>query len=189
MNKPLLVALCGVPKSGKSEIQKILCEEFNILIQDDGWILRDFGMQLFGLTLEDVTTQAGKMREIEIDGKMRTVRWMLGELGNSLEAKFGEHVIPNWAIRNAIADKRPSFGHSFGSVRKTQGWAYKNAGGIVVEIVRPGVELTGHNFDTYDRGAVDFTFRNDGDSLHGLRQKVRALFPEYLNSSGLFTAA
>lgn len=202
MSGPLLVALCGRPGSGKTEIQRFLASEFNIEPFDDGDILRRYVSDLLGFPYEWTLTQEGKAREIEVCGQTQTVRWALGECGNVLEQLFGELVVPNWAIRAARAEyagygegttawtemRRPN-GFSFGSVRKTQGWAYKKAGGLVVEVVRPGQAETGYGFDLYDRTAIDFTFTNDGEGLDLLKQAVRDQFGPHLANRGIALAA
>ena len=159
MKQPLLIALCGRPKSGKSTIQKILADHLGCMPFDDGEILRGHTMELLGLDAKDVYTQEGKAGQIMIDGTVRTVRWALGEMGNAYERTFGEHAIPNWAIRQARQLDAKVV--TFGSVRKSQGWAYLDAGGLVVEVVRPNVPESPYHFDRYDFRAVTHTFHND----------------------------
>lgn len=163
---PPLIALCGNPKSGKSEVQRIL-EKHGVVPVDDGLPLRTFGMRWFGLTKDQVFTQAGKLETIQIDGKDWEVRKILGELGNALEAKFGPNVMPFMACNNLTE----GLSYSFGSVRRRQGAYYQERGGIVLEITRPGVEPSGNEFDTYDTSIVDCVIENDG-TLEQLEKRV-----------------
>lgn len=163
------IALCGYPKSGKSEIQKILTQEFGIIAVDDGRVLRDAARKLFGFTEQQVTTQEGKKEKVTICGKEYEVRKVLGEVGNLLEGYFGDQVIPECTVK-ALEEQWAEHPHnenltfSFGSVRKNQGNTYHaNRKGVVVEIKRPGVEWSGNDFDLYDQSLVDCTFVNDID--------------------------
>lgn len=179
--KPLIVALCGRPTSGKSTIQNILHEEFGLIPFDDGDVLRRHCMELFDVTREDVSTQEGKLRTTQIQGVNWENRKIVGEYGDALETTFGELTVPNWAIKAALKDwegrqralensglKWRSLkgtpevsGYSFGSVRRNQGKAYRNSGGIVVEIQRKGVAPTGNIWDEYSGDFIDHTFHND----------------------------
>lgn len=42
---PRYIALCGHPRSGKSEVQKILKDHYNVTPVDDGAILRETAMK------------------------------------------------------------------------------------------------------------------------------------------------
>ena len=171
INRQMLIALCGHPKSGKSEVQRFL-QEYGVKPIDDGRPLRRFAMENLGLSNEDVYTQEGKMREFSIGDQSMTVRKFLGEFGNALESKFGADFIPELAVRS-LHNQYGWF--SFGSVRREQGRVYQRHGGIIVEIVRPGVGPSEHEFDRYNADIVDYRITNDGD-LEQLRTKVRDLY-------------
>lgn len=168
--QPLRIALCGNPKSGKSEVQRILQEQHGVIPVDDGEVLREFGIDYLGLTPEDVYTQAGKSRFTEILGKSWQHRDILGTLGNHLEEMFGEQIMPFIACR----DLKPELSYSFGSVRKEQGAYYKQIGGVVIEVVRPGAEPSGYDFDKFNRDHVTWTISNDG-SIADLEATVARL--------------
>lgn len=167
MSTPKLIALCGNPKAGKSEVQRILHQKFGIVPIDDGEVLREFAINYLNLYPEDVYTQEGKMRSTEILGVDWNHRKLLGDFGAVLEGMFGEHIMPFIATRNLASSRM----YSFGSVRKTQGEFYKNNNGVVIEVTRPGAEPSGYSFDTYDRSLIDLYINNDGD-LVDLERKV-----------------
>lgn len=192
MVTPGLIALCGLPGSGKSEIQKILDKKFGYIPFDDGHILRQHCCELFDMSLEDVTTQEGKAGFVEIQGETWQRRKVVGEYGNALEQLFGDLTVPNWAIRSALRDwpsrrlqsDRPLKGYSFGSVRRSQGRAYRAAGGLVIEIARPGVAPTGNVWDEYDKGLVTHSYLNDTLTLEGLERDFTAFFEGVLAAHG-----
>jgi hypothetical protein len=168
-----LIALCGVPGSGKSEVQRILHQRNNVQPVDDGWPLRDFAIRHCGARLLDVMTQEGKAQVWEFPGGRRMVmREFLGQMGDAIEAILGPEAIPAMAMRALKRERKDFPGFSFGSVRRKQGWFYKAQGGAtIVEIVRPGQKNV-NDFDLYDRGCVDITITNGG-SVEDLEMTVR----------------
>lgn len=170
---PKFIALCGNPKAGKSEVQTILERRFGYQPVDDGHVLRKFAVENLGLSWDDVKTQDGKARKTNILGKNWVNRDILGTLGKQLEDMFGEHILP-FIAANAL----PAAGlYSFGSVRKTQGWFYKQRGGFVIEIARASALPSPYAFDQYDKTCIDATIINDG-SLADLEAKVVAAVSE-----------
>lgn len=160
---PLLIALCGAPGSGKSEVQRILAEKFKVVAVDDGWPLRDFAMRHCGATKASVTTQEGKAAMFLFPGGCAMpMRSFLGSLGNSIEHLLGPDVIPEMALLaiDKAKGKKPP-GYCFGSVRRRQGLVFKRRGGVVVEVVRKGCEPR-NGFDLYDRSLVNFVIPNNG---------------------------
>lgn len=166
-NFPHLIGLCGHPKSGKSEVQNILAEEYGVIPVDDGYVLRKFCVEHLGMTWDDVQTQEGKANYTRILGKDWQNRDILGTLGQHLEDMFGEHIIPMIAVNACDLE---GF-YSFGSVRKTQGHFYNQRGGTVIEVIRPGALPSGFAFDKYDQSAVKRSILNEG-SLEDLRAEV-----------------
>lgn len=175
MNLPPIIALCGHPGSGKTAVQGALFREFDYVPVDDGRPLRRIAMNWLGLDEEQVSTPAGKSGVVQINGRIWVVRDVLGEIGNAFEEKFGGDVIPLMAM-NAyrIGDSLSRARHCFASVRRRQGWFYKQRGGVVVEVVRPGVGPSPYAFDWYDLEAVDARIVNDGP-LHTLPEKIAAM--------------
>ncbi|WP_143062006.1 hypothetical protein [Faunimonas pinastri] len=157
MQLPRLIGICGNPRSGKSEAQRILKEQYGVQPVDDGFALRHFAVRHLGLSWEDVQTQEGKARYTDILGGTWQNREILGELGNKLEGMFGEHIMPFMATRGLPAEG--SF--SFGSVRKLQGEFFRAQGGVVIEISNPLAPPSPYDFDWYSREAVNFTIEND----------------------------
>lgn len=164
---PRFIGLCGNPKAGKSEVQKILEAEFGYRSIDDGHVLREFAVEKLGLTWDDVQTQAGKARRTEILGKTWVNRDILGTLGKQLEDMFGEWIMPFIATRGLS----PHGFYSFGSVRKTQGHFFRKMGGVVIEVRRPDALPSPYEFDRFDTSAVSAVIDNDGD-LELLRLKT-----------------
>lgn len=164
---PRFIGLCGHPKSGKSLVQDILMANYNVKPVDDGRPLREIAKEYLGLSHDDVYTQLGKAGSTEILGRLWVNREILGELGNRLEAMFGEHILPFMSTMSLKGDGP----FSFGSVRKTQGWFYKDNGGVIIGIDNPQASPSPYPFDVFDKRAVDYWINNDG--LHrGLSHKA-----------------
>lgn len=161
MNK--IIALNGWPKSGKSEVARILEERYGAVIVDDGEILRKAAPILFqGINPEDCYTQAGKDKIVEINESRVTVRQALGYLGDVLEQFYGQDYIPDQTVKR-IATLPPAPYYVLPSVRKTQGHFYRKRGGAVWEIDRVGIEPSKNEFDKWDRAAVGTVIYNHGD--------------------------
>lgn len=181
MNFPPYIAICGWPKSGKDEVAKALCNSplLDARKVDDGLCLRLAAPHLFGCDHDDPFSQDGKLREYETVSGVKSVRWMLGELGTALENHFGEAFIPYAALNRAksMAARNDGSCFVFPSVRKSQPWHYKESGAIVVEVRRPGVGDSGNDFDRWDARAVDtIIFNNRGlRDLHLAVDKMIAI--------------
>lgn len=155
-----MIALCGWPKSGKSEVARILVERYGAAIVDDGEPLRKAAPHLFhGIDPEDCYTQEGKAKTITINDKTVTVRQALGYLGDVLEGFYGSHYLPDQALKK-IGTMPPARYYVFPSVRKDQGHFYKRYGGEVWEIDRLGVKPSDNAFDKWDRLACDTMIYN-----------------------------
>src|SRR5687768_10641087 len=97
---PRFIALCGNPLSGKSTAQRLLHNSLGYVPVDDGRPLRDIAVDYLGLTEAQVTTQAGKLETVSLNGRDWIVRDILGEIGNAFEEKFGGDVIPLMALNH-----------------------------------------------------------------------------------------
>jgi hypothetical protein len=157
-DRPRIIALCGHPGSGKSTAQKILNERFGAINIDDGWPMRDFAIRHLGWSLEDVTTQEGKAEIVEFAGKEFQRRWLLGELGNAIEALLGPDVIPLMAARGL----EPGRLYCAGSVRREQGNVWKRFGALIIKIDNPVAESSPYEFDRFNEALVDITIENHG---------------------------
>lgn len=160
---PRFIGICGRPGSGKSTAQTILHNALGYVPVDDGRPLRVIGLNWLGLTERQVTTQEGKAETVSLNGKDWVVRDILGSIGDALEDKLGPEIIPLMTMHHyGMVKELSKSGYSFGSVRKQQGHFYRRHGGMVIEIVWPGVPPSPYAFDQYDLSAVDATVWNDG---------------------------
>ncbi len=181
-------ALCGLPGAGKSEVQKILWHDHQVIPVDDARPLRDAAKVLYNLTEEDVTTQHGKARVIQVGERHITVREVLGELGNYVEATDMLH-LPKLA-RLKADEMHPGCRVSFGSVRRNQGEVFRGAEGLVIEVVRDGIDLI-NEFDAYDTSLVDIRIHNKFDSrdvpgsLERLRMEIAQNIGPFLKRPAL----
>lgn len=184
-NAPVYIALCGKPKAGKSEVQKILEQRYGAISIDDGEPLRDFAIRHMGATFEDVYTQEGKARMVTLPGgRAMTWRKFLGEFGNRIEDLLGSHAIPEMAVMKC---RVPGQIYSFGSVRRDQGILYRSHGGIVVEVANAFIPESEHEFDSYVKDIVQFTIENHTrpedrgpESLAALQTSIITLFDSLL---------
>jgi hypothetical protein len=157
---PKLIALCGHPKAGKSEVQKILEEFYGHLPVDDGLPMRSFCVHHLGMRWDDVQSQAGKAGYVEILGKRWQRRDILGQLGNVYEDMFGADIMPFMACIGLDPDKN----YSFGSVRRDQGAFYKSRGGLIIGIRNPLAQPSPYEFDRFNEELVDIWIENDAQA-------------------------
>jgi hypothetical protein len=157
---PRLIALCGNPHSGKSEVQKILSRELDYVPVDDAMPLRAFCIQHLGMTHNEVSSQEGKAGVVEILGKKWTRRAILGEYGKVLATMFGPDILPHMACVALDADRR----YSFGSVRSRQAAFYKSQGALIIGIRNPLAGPSQHDFDWFDPELVDVWIDNTAQS-------------------------
>jgi hypothetical protein len=177
------LALVGNPKCGKSTIADMLVDEFGAVVIDDGLPLRRALPILTGIPEAWCHSQEGKARGFELNGVQDVVRKGLGELGNWLEARYGEEVLAVLAMKHALEEHPTAPLYVYPSVRKTQGLAYRRAGGVVMQIDNPVAGPSGNAFDVWDTRSVDLVITNDPHEmgLDELRDYVRR-FPELLSA-------
>lgn len=168
-----IIALCGNPTAGKSEVQRILAEKYRYNPIDDGMVLRRFCVENLGLSWDDVMSQEGKKRSTEILGRVWVNRELLGEFGKALETMFGHNIMPYLAYRTI----KPGARSCFGSVRREQGHFHKSRGALVVGVRRPDVGPSPYDFDQFDHSAVDVWLDNNG-SIADLERAVDRLYWE-----------
>ena len=175
---PKLVALCGWPQSGKTTLAEYLSDEYGAQVVDDGAILREACMALYGLDWGDLYTQEGKAKTIKVCDKVYTHRQLAGHLGNLLEQFYGEQFVPEQTLRRLLKHTPELDGapfYVFPSVRRTQGITWRNAGGMVVAIERPGLKFSGNDFDAFDESLVDRWIVNGG-TVEDMCQQAKRLF-------------
>lgn len=183
---PRLIALCGAPEVGKSTVQKALASLYGVRICDDGRLLRDAAMALYGFTEDMVTTQAGKAMIVDVCGRKDTVRTFMGELGCAIEAMHGTSFFPYQTLEGLKREYGPALETaprlSFGSVRRDQPWFFREQGALVIEIVGPGSDRPVGPYDRYDASAAHLTIynpRNGADELTSiLRDRLGEYFPD-----------
>ena len=159
-----LIAVCGWPGAGKDEIANTLNLLYGFRRIDDGLCLRQAVPYLFDCNSVDPFTREGKDKIVDTVEGRKSVRYLLGTLGDALEDYFGEFFMPYNAVRQArqVEEEEGNRNFVFPSVRKNQGVYYKRQGGYVVEVERPGIEPSSHKFDQWNRDIVDAVIVNDG---------------------------
>lgn len=171
-----VIALCGYPRSGKSEVQGIISDVYGHRCVDDSRPLRDATKTLYGLDEYHVATQDGKSRKVAVGDTRKTVREVMGELGVFLEERDPFH-LPRLALKTC-REQDPEGRFVFSSVRRNQNTFLKTQiNALVVEVTRPGT-TPADVFDEYDRAPIDLTIENIRDtehpaeSLRALRERV-----------------
>lgn len=165
---PKYLCLNGWPKSGKDEVANLFVKHLNAEKVDDGLPLRLAAPHLYGFDPSWPFSQEGKAKIVETPTGPRTVRDLLGTLGNHQEAEFGNGFLPFRALQMAAEVER-RLGHEhifvFPSVRKDQGAHYKAFAPeqtFVMEVSRPGTPPSEYAFDQWDHSQVDAVLNNDG---------------------------
>lgn len=168
------LALVGHPKAGKSKIAEFLEEEFGGVIIDDSLPLRKALPILTGIPEGLCFTQEGKASTVRVGDREEIVRQGLGELGNWLEARYGEEILAILAMKHAVEAYPDAPFYIYPSVRKTQPRAYRRQGGVVIQIDNPTVGPSGNAFDVWEASQVDLRIDNDPRllSLEELREYV-----------------
>lgn len=172
-----LIALCGYPKAGKSTVQKLITDRYGFKTVDDSRPLRDAAKTLFGLSEWHVTTQEGKSQTIQTLDGTKTVRQILGELGDHAE-RIDPFALPRRAIE-AIRQSDPTGHFVFASVRKSQNSYLKSEhGAFIIEVRRRGCTALGE-FDRYDREPIDLTIENDYRDTAQLRHALAGKLDQF----------
>ena len=179
---PKFIALCGAPETGKTTVADYMAARYGGRVIDDGKVLREACRALYGLSHEDVYTQAGKARIKSVGGREFSHRQLLGDLGNLLEGFYGQQFMPERAIESIAPSDTARF-FLFPSCRKTQGITYRAQGGVVIELIRPD-HFPINDFDQYDRSLVSHVLSNDRD-LPALFYQVDFLMERVLGFSAV----
>lgn len=176
---PPIVAICGHPRHGKSTVQGFLNEDLGVIPMDDGLPIRLEGMKRFGLTWEQVSTQAGKLDYCQAFGREMEVREALGLIGKEWE-ESDLLTMPKKAVE-LLREKNIGDPVSFGSVRRGQASIYRDLGGLVIEVYDPRKPLSQYDFDYFDPRLVHTTIINDG-TFTDLRRRSVAVVRGYLEN-------
>lgn len=181
---PRLIALCGFPEVGKSTVQKALASLYGVKICDDGRLLRDAAMALYGFTEDMVTTQAGKATLVDICGRKDTVRTFMGELGCAIENMHGTSFFPHQTLERLKLQYGPGLEAaprmSFGSVRRDQPWFFREQGALVIEVVGANAGRNVGPYDRYDASAAHLTIHNPRNGTDELESILREALDKYL---------
>lgn len=176
---PRLIALCGRPGSGKTEVAKILRADYGYVISDDGLPLREIAMDHLGLTYNQCFTQEGKLEKLTLVGREWEARQVLGEIGNAFEEKFGADIIPYMSYRGQDPEQR----YVMASARREQGAFWASKGALVIEVVNSYVPESKFGFDYYNPKNVHRQIHNPFDvsrhdpklALENLRAEVKRM--------------
>lgn len=160
--------ICGAPTAGKSEVQRLLTKLFGVEPIDDAAPIRQAAKLLYGLSEEDVSTQKGKSKIVQIGQREVEVRTLLGELGAHVEKD--DPLFKPRRARERVLREMPGKKVSFGSVRLNQASLFTPSERLVIEVTRPGV-VSQNAFDGYDREFVDFTIENRFDPANKLASR------------------
>lgn len=156
------IALCGYPKAGKTEVQRIISRRYGFASCDDSKPLREAAKSLYGLTDWHVTTQEGKSSLLQIGNMNVTVRKAMGDLGCFLEEQDEFH-FPRLAVQTC-QNLNPEGRFVFASVRRNQPVFFKSTNqALVVEVTRDGCKPS-DSFDEYVRGPIDVSIDNIFDA-------------------------
>jgi hypothetical protein len=170
---PRLIALCGNPDSGKSTAAELLRDHYGYEIADDGAPARQIAMDYFGLSHDQVYTQAGKLEFIPINNRRWQVRDVLGQLLNVFEHTFGMDIVPQMVMRGFDPEKR----YVMPSVRRNQGLYWRAQGALVIEVVNPAAPPSPYEFDAFNPEAVQERVNNNGlfRELHPVEARAELL--------------
>lgn len=157
---PRYFALVGEPGAGKTTLQNILWEKYDVNAVDDGKPLREFAARHLSnaITLDDCYSESGKNKTFVFCGRVWTLREFLGEFGAALEDKFGPNVMPELATRDLSKDTS----YSFASVRRDQALWYKEKGGVVLGVCKAESDESEREywFDAVNAEHVDYWIEN-----------------------------
>ena len=161
----MLIGLCGMPRSGKSEVRKILVEEHGFHLLDTKLVLREMASKLTGLYPSEFVSQEDK--EKLYCGVSR--RKIMGELGNVAEKLWGDSFLINRALEEGWI--YPEKDIVVDSLRKTQP---RDFPGYVYQVISNRAIDTGNDFDKFWPYNTKGVIINDG-TFEELREKVDLL--------------
>lgn len=174
----MIIGLSGAPRSGKDSIAEILVQEFS------GWYriafadrLRECVLALDPYVGYGEVRIAGLVEEIGWDAAKEAfpeVRRLLRYMGTEVVRDLIE---PNYWVDYAMQEIRHWRNAVVTDVRFwNEAEAIKKESGFVVEVIRPGTEISEHRSDNdLADWSFDYTLRNDRD-IKGLSRSVNEMF-------------
>jgi hypothetical protein len=172
----MLIGITGLAGSGKSEVARVLMDEFGFARVKFADPLKNMARALIrevGHTAEDVERYVeGDLKECEVDGLGITARWLMQSLGtewgrDTIRSTFWTDIFREKASalhpRNVLADDM-RFENEVQAVR--------NLAGITWRVERPGIVARDHPSERFVAELeVDATIYNSG-TLDDLRLNV-----------------
>jgi hypothetical protein len=164
----MLIGLCGMPQSGKSEVRKILVEQHGFLALDTKQILREMASKLTGLEPHDFVSQSDKAKLY--NGVPR--RNIMGELGNVAEGLWGDSFLLNRTLDDFKRYSYPDKRIVVDALRKDQPIGFP---GLVYEVISDRSIDTGNAFDRFNKSRTNGIILNLGN-LEELSESVKRVF-------------
>lgn len=185
---PNYIAVMGYPTAGKDTVGTILTDLYGYRRLDDGAPIREVCQVLFGWSIEDQRDINFKQSYVEVPGYESPVlvRTVQQDVGRMLEHKFGDDIMPRTAIMRtkALVDNNMAR-YAATSVRMKQGWTWRKAGALVIEVRRPGTSWDGTESENYDAAschvALDNIFdgSNQQEAYFDLHAKVKIAVEDF----------
>lgn len=165
--RPEFVVVCGDPGHGKDTFADWLVQLLGPGTHkiDDGRPLREMAVLLYGVDYQDTLTQEGKRKLVKTLKGMQPLRQVLGELGEAMEALYGQNFNPDQAMRfieKLKANDPAACRFIFPSVRRDQPLYYRERGALILQVIRPDAPVSPYEFDRWNRDAAHITIINDG---------------------------
>lgn len=166
MKDTTIIALCGAPGAGKTEVAEILSRNHYFKVVDDSKAIKLLTADYHDIPLSRFICPIQKDVPLErLGGK--TPRQAAGDFGLFLE----KEVNPNFSQIMALKQMKPGGRYVVPSVRMNQPEWWRLRFAAVIEVVRPGKSITNKDYDWYSGLAVHHTIWNNG-TLKDLEEKV-----------------
>lgn len=176
----MLIGITGLAGSGKSEVARVLMDEFGFTRVKFADPLKNMARSLIrdvGHTTEDVERYVeGDLKESEIDGLGITARWLMQSLGTEWGRStirdsfwtdlFRERVDALGEGARVLCDDA-RFPNEFGLIRRMRG--------TLIRVERPGVEARAHPSEQFIAGATVHRVFANNSTLDKLRSDARRL--------------
>lgn len=175
----MLIGIAGLAGSGKSEVARILMEEFGFARVKFADPLKNMARALIrevGHTAEDVERYVeGDLKESVIDGLGITSRWLQQSIGT----EWGRQTIRDtfWTdiFREKVENLRPGPVLSDDTRFPNEVETIKAMNGYVVKVIRPGIVAGTHPSERYIEELPAFYQIYNCGTLEQLRDQARAM--------------